>query len=66
MAARAPSCRGRVAGHRVRATLSVGVASFRDGDPSTTMELIARADTALYVAKRGGRDGVSVWQPAPA
>ncbi len=53
------------AGHEFRATLSVGVASFREGHPSTTMELIARADAALYAAKRGGRDRVAMWCDDP-
>ncbi len=39
-------------------TLSVGVA---DSQPSDTLEsLVERADAALYVAKRGGRNRVSV------
>jgi diguanylate cyclase (GGDEF)-like protein/PAS domain S-box-containing protein len=41
----------------VRVTLSAGVASLRDGSESTDV-LLARADEALYRAKRGGRDSV--------
>ncbi len=37
-------------------TVSVGVASYRPGD--TAISLIERADTALYLAKRAGRNRV--------
>jgi diguanylate cyclase (GGDEF)-like protein len=48
---------GALPGH-VRVTASFGVAEF-DGTESLS-ELRRRADTALYVSKRGGRDRVSV------
>jgi len=43
-------------GHRI--AVSVGVASFRDGDDVDA--LVARSDAALYRAKAGGRNRVSV------
>jgi diguanylate cyclase (GGDEF)-like protein len=39
-----------------RATISVGLAQFRNGD--TAVELLARADAALYEAKGAGRNQV--------
>jgi GGDEF domain-containing protein len=47
-------------GVRVRLTVSIGVASF----PATAEEmdeLVARADAALYAAKRSGKDRVEVF-----
>jgi two-component system, cell cycle response regulator len=47
-------------------TLSIGLACFENNDPSTMMELIARADSGLYAAKRQGRDRVAAWSlPEP-
>jgi len=43
---------------QVRATVSVGVASFPD-DGSTPQALLERADAAMFGSKRGGRDRVS-------
>jgi diguanylate cyclase len=43
---------------RYRITLSLGVASYRPGD--TVQSVVARADAALYLAKRGGRNQVRV------
>jgi len=42
-----------------KVTTSMGVA-LHDGDDETSAELIARADSALYAAKRNGRDGFVV------
>lgn len=43
-------------GGRYQVTVSLGVASYRPGD--TLGSLVARADAALYLAKRGGRNQV--------
>lgn len=45
-----------VDGHRLRVTMSAGVASRVDGEPRTA--LLQTADQALYQAKRRGRDQV--------
>jgi len=59
--------RQHVAGHtlaeRYRCTLSLGVAAYRPGD--SVQAVIARADAALYQAKRGGRNQVQL-EVAPA
>lgn len=49
-------------GHRV--TVSIGVAEREPGE--SVADLLARADAALYRAKRGGRDQVCVAGPAAA
>jgi len=44
-------------------TASIGVAIFGD-DPRTSPEsVVSEADTAMYAAKDGGRDGVRVFDP---
>jgi diguanylate cyclase (GGDEF)-like protein len=44
-------------------TVSVGVAMFGE-DPRTSVEsVVSEADTAMYAAKDGGRDGVRVFDP---
>ena len=43
-------------GEAVRYTVSVGVAGLEDGE--SLASLLQRADAALYVAKRGGRNRV--------
>jgi len=43
-------------GHGLPVTISIGVTQYRVGDSSTTM--YARADEALYAAKRNGRNRV--------
>lgn len=44
-------------------TVSLGVAAFPD-DAATVDLLVKRADDAMYVAKRAGRDAVALW-PSP-
>lgn len=45
----------------LQVTLSAGVASYHRGEPESHMHLIARAETALFRAKHGGRNQVAVW-----
>jgi diguanylate cyclase (GGDEF)-like protein len=53
-----------VNGKRVHVTISVGVVSMSGGAADAAdVNLKDRADQALYAAKRGGRDGVRVWNP---
>lgn len=53
------------AGHAVTASVGVAVADPDDGeDPVAALwRLVERADTAMYAAKRGGRDRVAVADP---
>jgi diguanylate cyclase len=56
---------GEVLAERYHVTLSIGVASYRPGD--SLQSVVARADAALYLAKRGGRNQVRIEiAPAPA
>jgi diguanylate cyclase (GGDEF)-like protein len=48
--------------HGFHLTASVGVAELTE-DLKEANELLSRADTALYVAKQGGRNRVSTYQP---
>jgi diguanylate cyclase (GGDEF)-like protein len=48
-----------VAGAPMRITTSIGIA-LRDKDDETPAALVARADAALYRAKRNGRDGYAL------
>jgi diguanylate cyclase (GGDEF)-like protein/PAS domain S-box-containing protein len=48
-----------VAGAPLAVTTSIGIA-LHDGDELTPAELVARADAALYQAKRQGRDGYAL------
>ncbi|OGJ87650.1 MAG: hypothetical protein A2268_04390 [Candidatus Raymondbacteria bacterium RifOxyA12_full_50_37] len=43
-------------------TISVGIAGSEDG-PATHMDLIQKADTALYQCKNGGKNCVRLFQP---
>jgi diguanylate cyclase (GGDEF)-like protein len=47
----------------VRATVSIGAAQYLPGE--TGEQLLGRADSAVYAAKRGGRNQVQVPVPAP-
>lgn len=42
-------------------TVSLGVATLEPGSSVTAMELVRRADAALYIAKDAGRDRVMGW-----
>jgi diguanylate cyclase (GGDEF)-like protein len=53
-----------VNGKRLHITISVGVVSTKGSSAdSPDMNMKERADQALYAAKRGGRDGLRVWNP---
>jgi diguanylate cyclase (GGDEF)-like protein len=52
-----------VAGRR-RITISIGIASDVARDRNVATVLVARADEALYVAKKNGRDRMELWVPA--
>jgi predicted signal transduction protein with EAL and GGDEF domain len=45
----------------MRITTSVGVAADLARDDEVAKTLLARADEALYVAKRNGRDRAVLW-----
>ncbi|HLO26953.1 MAG TPA: diguanylate cyclase [Geobacteraceae bacterium] len=47
----------------VRLTISIGIATFPQ-DAATSRGLVDMADKALYRAKEGGRDRVTVWDDA--
>lgn len=42
----------------IHVTISIGVASFQKDE--TELELMARADNALYAAKSAGRNNISI------
>ncbi len=52
--------------HEVRATASIGIVMFEGKSSTTLAALLSRADTALYAAKAGGRDGFRVFEGAQA
>jgi diguanylate cyclase (GGDEF)-like protein len=54
-----------IAGQRISMTVSIGVALLED-DVGDASQLMADADLAMYEAKRGGRDGVSIYTPERA
>ncbi len=39
-------------------TISLGIATYKDGEPSSTQALLKRADSYLYRAKQNGRNRV--------
>lgn len=55
--------RDEVEGVTVHLTVSLGVAQFGRG--LTTLDLVKRADAALYQSKRSGRNQVSAWDDGP-
>jgi diguanylate cyclase (GGDEF)-like protein len=59
----AVSAHWRVHGRTVRVGASVGVA-LGDADINHADELVARADLAMYAAKRGGKGDVRLYDPA--
>ncbi len=60
----ADQLRQQVAGLSASVTVSIGVAVSRGNQQETAAELIARADAALYQAKRAGRNRCEMAAPA--
>jgi len=58
MRAGAGALRVTTEGHEIGCTVSIGVAVSLGGGPEILDDILARADEALYLAKRGGRDRV--------
>ena len=46
-------------GARIPVTISLGVATLRDGDHDSVEALIRKADECLYIAKEAGRNRVA-------
>jgi two-component system chemotaxis family response regulator WspR len=54
-------------GGSFRTTASFGVASLEPGETGVSTDaLLSRADEALYVSKKTGRNRVAVWKPRSA
>lgn len=49
--------------HELRVTISIGIAVFPGDGVHTPMDLMKRADIAMYVVKKDGGDGFRVDQP---
>jgi diguanylate cyclase (GGDEF)-like protein/PAS domain S-box-containing protein len=64
LVAAAESLRRHSASEAQALRLSIGVALYDPATPETVEGLIARADRALYAAKRSGTGGVSFAEPA--
>ena len=54
--------RFRTAKDRVRIAVSIGIAATQGAQEGSMEDLRARADEALYAAKRRGRDAIQTWQ----
>lgn len=48
------------------ATLSIGLASREEDRPKNAMDLVNLADEALYLAKAGGKNRITVLRPVPS
>ncbi|MEW5946898.1 MAG: diguanylate cyclase [bacterium] len=51
-------------GERVKVPVSIGISGYPDDNVSGRLDLIAKADHALYQAKRTGRNRVCLFNPA--
>lgn len=54
-----------VQGHELRITTSIGIAIYPTDGPDDAMELMKKADTAMYAAKKAGRNGYRFHDHAP-
>lgn len=46
-----------------KVTISLGVYTFDQGSNTDSSEIIRRADAALYLSKRRGRNRSTIWEP---
>jgi diguanylate cyclase (GGDEF)-like protein len=49
-----------------KVTISLGIYTFEQGSATDSTEIIRRADTALYLSKRRGRNRSTIWEPSLA
>lgn len=56
-----PQLLARINDMDIPVTLSIGVASYLNGDADSLEILLDRADAALYQSKKSGRNQVTVW-----